>query len=115
MGLWPGDDHFAHRYTMLGEYAQILRELWETGVSDFKGEFLPVDDCRAEPAPAGDMKIICAGQSDAGMAFSAKYADYDFCFGKGFNTPTAFAANTCGAAAPPPKPAATCASSCLSC
>lgn len=25
------------------------------------------------------------------MAFSAKYADYNFCFGKGVNTPTAFA------------------------
>jgi len=37
------------------------------------------------------MKIICAGQSEAGMAFSAQYADYNFCFGKGVNTPTAFA------------------------
>jgi pyrimidine oxygenase len=25
------------------------------------------------------------------MAFTAKYADYNFCFGKGVNTPTAFA------------------------
>lgn len=37
------------------------------------------------------MKVICAGQSDAGMAFSARYADFNFCFGKGVNTPTAFA------------------------
>ncbi len=37
------------------------------------------------------MKIICAGQSDAGLAFSARYADYNFCLGKGVNTPTAFA------------------------
>lgn len=37
------------------------------------------------------MKVICAGQSDAGMAFSAQYADFNFCFGKGVNTPTAFA------------------------
>jgi pyrimidine oxygenase len=37
------------------------------------------------------MKIICAGQSGAGMDFSAKYADYNFCFGKGVNTPAAFA------------------------
>jgi pyrimidine oxygenase len=35
------------------------------------------------------MKIICAGQSDAGLDFTAKYADYNFCFGKGINTPTA--------------------------
>ncbi len=39
------------------------------------------------------MKIICAGSSDAGLAFSAKWADYAFCLGKGVNTPTAFASN----------------------
>jgi pyrimidine oxygenase len=37
------------------------------------------------------MKIICAGQSAAGMDFTATYADYNFCFGKGVNTPKAFA------------------------
>ncbi len=41
------------------------------------------------------MKVICAGQSDAGMAFSAQYADFNFCFGKGVNTPTAFAPIRC--------------------
>jgi pyrimidine oxygenase len=43
--------------------------------------------------PESDMKIICAGSSDAGLAFSAEYADYAFCLGKGVNTPTAFAFN----------------------
>jgi len=37
------------------------------------------------------MKIVCAGASDAGMAFSARYADYVFTFGRGINTPTAYA------------------------
>jgi len=50
-----------------------------------------MDDCRLSPRPQAEMKIICAGQSEAGMAFSAQYADYNFCFGKGVNTPTAFA------------------------
>ena len=50
-----------------------------------------MEDCRVSPKPQADMKIICAGSSDAGMAFSAQYADYNFCFGKGVNTPTAFA------------------------
>ena len=36
------------------------------------------------------MADFCAGQSEDGMAFSAQYADYNFCFGKGVNTPTAF-------------------------
>jgi Coenzyme F420-dependent N5,N10-methylene tetrahydromethanopterin reductase and related flavin-dependent oxidoreductases len=43
------------------------------------------------PRPQADMKIICAGQSDAGLEFSAQYADYNFVFGKGLNTPTAYA------------------------
>lgn len=91
MGLWPGDEFFGTRYQYLGEYAQVLRDLWSTGRSDFKGEHFTMQDCRVSPRPQADMKLICAGQSEAGMAFSAQYADYNFCFGKGVNTPTAFA------------------------
>lgn len=93
MGLWPGDEHFRNRYKMLDEYARILRELWADGVSDFKGAYYQMDDCRVRPVPQGDMKIICAGSSDEGLAFSAKWADYAFCLGKGVNTPKAFASN----------------------
>jgi pyrimidine oxygenase len=93
MGLWPGDEHFRNRYQVLDEYAHILRELWETGVSDFKGDYYQMEDCRVRPMPQADMKIICAGSSDDGLAFSAKWADYAFCLGKGVNTPTAFAFN----------------------
>jgi pyrimidine oxygenase len=93
MGLWPGEDHFRNRYKMLSEYAEILRELWAKGVSDYKGDYYQMDDCRVRPVPTADMKIICAGSSDEGLAFSAKYADYAFCLGKGVNTPTAFAFN----------------------
>ncbi|GAA6130073.1 pyrimidine utilization protein A [Halopseudomonas sabulinigri] len=91
MGLWPGDEFFANRYDYLSEYATVLRDLWSTGTSDFKGEHFQMDDCRVSPKPQADMKIICAGQSEAGMAFTAKFADYNFCFGKGVNTPKAFA------------------------
>ncbi|MEH6566014.1 MAG: pyrimidine utilization protein A [Halopseudomonas sp.] len=91
MGLWPGDEFFANRYDYLSEYATVLRDLWSTGTSDFKGEHFQMEDCRVSPKPQADMKIICAGQSEAGMAFTAKFADYNFCFGKGVNTPKAFA------------------------
>jgi pyrimidine oxygenase len=91
MGLWPGDDFFKRRYDMLSEYVQILRDLWATGTSNRKSDFFQMDDCRVSPKPQAEIKIICAGQSEAGMAFSAKYADYNFCLGKGVNTPTAFA------------------------
>jgi pyrimidine oxygenase len=91
MGLWPGDEFFASRYDYLSEYATVLRDLWSNGTSDFKGDHFQMEDCRVSPIPQADMKIICAGQSEAGMAFTAKYADYNFCFGKGVNTPKAFA------------------------
>ncbi len=91
MGLWPGDQFFSTRYEYLAEYAQVLRDLWGTGKSDFKGKHFTMEDCRVSPRPQADMKLICAGSSDAGMAFSAQYADYNFCFGKGVNTPKAFA------------------------
>lgn len=91
MGIWPGDDYFARRYDYLTEYVTVLRDLWGTGKSDLKGEFFTMNDCRVSPQPQSPMKVICAGQSDAGMAFSAQHADYNFCFGKGVNTPTAFA------------------------
>ena len=91
MGMWPGDDYFGKRYDYLAEYVEILRELWATGSSNHKGEFFQMEDCQVKPTPQADMKIICAGQSDSGLAFSAKYADYNFVFGKGLNTPTAYA------------------------
>jgi pyrimidine oxygenase len=50
-----------------------------------------MDDCRLLPLPSVPMKLICAGQSAAGMAFTARWADYNFCLGVGFNTPMACA------------------------
>jgi pyrimidine oxygenase len=89
MGLWPGDAYFGHRYAYATEYVTILRELWESGRSDFKGRFFTMNDCRLSPRPQKPVKLICAGQSDSGLAFTAQHADYNFCFGKGHNTPTA--------------------------
>jgi pyrimidine oxygenase len=90
MGLWPGEKHFKNRYQYLAEYTTVLKELLETGRSDFKGEFFTMNDCRVSPHP-GETAIICAGSSDEGLAFTAQYADYSFALGKGTNTPTAFA------------------------
>jgi pyrimidine oxygenase len=90
MGLWPGDTHYKDRYNYLAEYATVLKELMASGVSNFKGKYLQMHDCRVSPQPK-DVKIICAGSSDEGLAFTAQYADYSFALGKGTNTPTAFA------------------------
>lgn len=91
MGMWPGDDYFGDRYAYLTEYATVLKDLLTTGQSDLKGQYFQMDDCRMKPIPEGGVKLICAGSSNAGMAFSSQFADYSFCFGVGINTPKAFA------------------------
>ena len=68
-----------------------MRELWETGRSDFKGDFFRMNDCRLSPRPKAPIKIVCAGQSERGMQFGAQYGDYNFVIGSGVNTPTAHA------------------------
>jgi len=91
MGVWPGDEYFHHRYEYLTEYATILRELWDTGQSDLKGKYFQMDDCRMLPMPENRIKLICAGSSAQGLAFTAEHADYNFALGAGVNTPKGFA------------------------
>jgi pyrimidine oxygenase len=91
MGIWPGASHYARRYEYCQEYVTVMRELWATGQSDFKGEFFTMDDCKCSPLPSKMIPIICAGQSDRGTQFAAEYTDYNFVVGFGINTPTAVA------------------------
>jgi len=88
MGLWPGDAHFSKRYDYSTEYVQILKDLWETGESDRKGEYFQMDKCKLSPRPSQPIKIVSAGQSDRGMEYGATYCDYNFCLGEGVNEPT---------------------------
>jgi pyrimidine oxygenase len=66
-----------------------MRELWDTGRSDLKGDFFQMDDCRCLPMPSARIPIICAGQSDAGTRFASQYCDYNFCSGGQVNQPLA--------------------------
>ena len=93
MGIWPGSEHYTRRYDLCAEYVTIMRDLWETGHSDFKGDFFQMDDCRCLPLPTAKIPIICAAQSDAGTRYAAQYADYNFCSSLGVNTPTAVQAS----------------------
>ncbi|MFW2381345.1 MAG: pyrimidine utilization protein A [Acidimicrobiales bacterium] len=82
MGVWPGDWYYEKRYDYATEYVQIMQELWSDGVSDLKGEFFQMDDCRLSPPPReGRVPLVCAGQSDRGMEFCATYGDYQFIIG----------------------------------
>lgn len=82
MRMWPGDDYFGYRYDYATEYATILRELLETGRSDFKGTYLQVDDCRVGFHPSNPVPIAAAGASERGRAFAAQFADYNFTMAK---------------------------------
>jgi pyrimidine oxygenase len=94
MGMWPGDGHFASRYGYAEEYVQVMRELWEKGRSDFTGEHFKLLDCVMSPRPEHHIDLVCAGQSDRGMAFCVDYGDYMFCIGVGVNNPTGHTAIT---------------------
>jgi pyrimidine oxygenase len=91
MGLWPGDDYFAHRYEYASEYVHVMQDLWGTGRSDLQGEYFMMEDCRLGPLPSADIPIICAGQSERGMRFCAEYGNHQFIAAQGVNTPVAYA------------------------
>jgi pyrimidine oxygenase len=78
MGLWPGDDHFKNRYAYATEYVKVMKELWETGTSNFKGQYFQMDDCKLSPRPSGHIEIVAANSSDRGMQFVAEECDYNF-------------------------------------
>src|SRR6201996_8418938 len=65
-----------------------MKQLWETGHSDFKGDYFQMDDCRLSPPPVRPVKLVSAGQSDRGMEFAARYCDFNFALGEGVNDPT---------------------------
>lgn len=78
MNLWPGDAHFERRYDYATEYTQILKELWETGKSDFKGDFFTFDNAEIKPRPTTPIQLVCAGQSGRGIQFTAECGDRNF-------------------------------------
>ncbi|NNL85047.1 MAG: LLM class flavin-dependent oxidoreductase, partial [Myxococcales bacterium] len=78
MGLWPGDQHFTNRYDYASEYVRVLRSLWETGRCDFHGEFFELTNAEIKPRPTSYIPLVCAGQSDRGIRFTAECGDRNF-------------------------------------
>ena len=92
MGLWPGDVHYQRRYQYAREYVDILKLLWSQRDVDYEGEFFHLHDCRILPHPEQPLPLVCAGQSDVGMQFTAQHADYAFVIGD-ISGEAVFAAN----------------------
>ncbi|MEA2810655.1 MAG: pyrimidine oxygenase, partial [Rhodospirillaceae bacterium] len=82
MGLWRGDDYFGYRYDYAAEYLEVLRKLWRTGRTSHEGRFFKLDDCKSLPQPSRNIPIVCAGQSDRGIQFTAEHADFSFLGGQ---------------------------------
>jgi pyrimidine oxygenase len=92
MGLWPGDGHYQRRYQYAREYVDVLNLLWSQRDVDYDGEFFRLRDCRILPHPERPLPLVCAGQSDVGMRFTAQHADYAFVIGD-ISGDAVFAAN----------------------
>lgn len=78
MGLWPGDAHYQRRYDYAAEYVRILTDLWRDGRCDFRGDYFTMDDARILPTPSTPIPLVCAGQSAAGLGFTARWGDRAF-------------------------------------
>ena len=78
MGLWPGDEFYDFRYDYASEYVTIMKQLWETGVSDHHGKFFTLDDYQLKPGPTGKIPVVSAGASARGRRFTAEHCDYNF-------------------------------------
>ncbi|MBF6245666.1 LLM class flavin-dependent oxidoreductase [Nocardia elegans] len=76
--VWPGYDYNNYRWQYAGEYCQVVRELWENGVTNFQGEYFQYEDLRMGPKPERHINIVCAGASDDAIKFTTRYADYSF-------------------------------------
>lgn len=84
MGAWRGDlDHDA-RYDLAAEWMDCVKRLWSEPRVDFAGRYFALKDCVSEPKPLSQPrpKLICAGMSDKGLAFSAREADACFIGGR---------------------------------
>ena len=73
MGLWPGRRALRQPLRHGPRSTSRDAELWDEGVSDFKGEYLHHGRLRAVArARRATSNIVSAGQSDAGMRFSRR-------------------------------------------
>jgi pyrimidine oxygenase len=84
MGMWRPDLDHDRRYDLAHEWIEILLRLWSEKRVDYKGEFFNITDCVSDPKPLSKPRpdLICAGMSDVGLDFTAKYTDGGFVAGQ---------------------------------
>ncbi len=69
------------RYAMAAEWLTIIRRLWtEEDAFDFAGEYYRVENATMQPKPLQKPYpvLMCAGSSNKGREFAARYCDVNF-------------------------------------
>jgi FMNH2-dependent dimethyl sulfone monooxygenase len=69
------------RYRYGAEWVTALERLWtEDEPFDFDGEFIKLKQAQSKPKPVSKPRpvLVNAGNSNAGIDFSARYCDYNF-------------------------------------
>jgi pyrimidine oxygenase len=84
MGAWRSELDHDRRYDLAREWTEIVLRLWRDKRVDFHGEFYDITDCVSDPKPVSRPRpdLICAGFSDVGLDFTAKYTDGGFVAGR---------------------------------
>ena len=86
MGLWAEDGYHAYRYAYAEEYLAVLRALWGGGRVTHRGRFFTLEECESLPTPGRPLPVVCAGQSEDALQFTARHADFSF-VGRQADTP----------------------------
>ncbi len=84
MGMWRAELDHDRRYDFAREWIEIILRLWSESRVDYKGEFFEITDCVSDPKPVSSPRpdLICAGMSEVGLHYTAKYTDAGFVHGR---------------------------------
>ncbi|MBZ0333016.1 LLM class flavin-dependent oxidoreductase [Marinobacter sp. AL4B] len=78
MGLWKGDEYYHKRYEFAEEYLGLVKSFWNEEYVSYSSDFFHFEDCACWPKPSRQIPIVCAGQSPAGIDFTARNGDHSF-------------------------------------
>jgi pyrimidine oxygenase len=83
MGAWRPELDHGQRYDLAEEWVQALTRLWSEPSVDFDGTYYKLKDCQSNPKPLSRPRpdLICAGTSEVGLRYTAKYTDAGFVHG----------------------------------
>ncbi len=83
MGMWRAELDHDRRYDLAREWIEIILRLWSEPRVNYDGEFYKITDCVSDPKPVSKPRpdLICAGMSDVGLHYTAKYTDGGFVAG----------------------------------